>query len=142
MVNESLLGEPSHPGQAEDPGRRRPWNNAAAWLLLGCGVLCLLFAEIWLVESEYYAFGELSSRWWLAICLLVLIVSLAVLTGAITIRAISAFRGRSDGTSFLKLSAICLGVGVIEVVVAVFIAIVVTIVLSGAPQIIPTVHVH
>jgi hypothetical protein len=59
-------------------------------------VLCLLFAEIWLVESEYYAFGELSSRWWLAICLLVLIVSLAVLTGAITIRAISAFRGRSD----------------------------------------------
>ena len=142
MVNESPLGEPRHLGQAEDPVGRRPWKSAAGWLLLGCGVLCLLFAEIWLVESEYYACGELSSRWWLAISLLVPIVSLAALTGAITIRAVNAFRGRSDGTSFLKLSAICLGVGVIDVVLAVFIAIVVMIVLSGGPQIIPTVHVH
>lgn len=142
MVNESLLGEPRQHGQAEDPASRRTWTNAAAWLLLGCGVLCLLFAEIWLVESDYYAFGELSSRWWLAISLLVPIVALVALTGAVTLRAVNAFRGRSDGTSFLKLSAICLGVGVIEVVLAVFIAIVAMIVLSGAPQIIPTVHVH
>jgi hypothetical protein len=47
--------------------RRRSRCTVGGWVMVGGGVLCCLFAETWLVESSYYAFGEASRRW-LSLC--------------------------------------------------------------------------
>ena len=121
--------------------RWRVVKEGAGWLLLTCSILCLLYAEIILVAATYFSFGELSTRWWLALSDAILAVVMAVLSGFVVTRSILAFRKARDAV-FVKLSVVCLGIGVGEVIVAVCIYVVTLLLLSGYPQQIPTVHVR
>jgi len=136
----SALEEPASSG-LPGPLGRRVVVRGAAWLLLTCGVLCLLFAEIWLVAAAYYAFADFTNRWWLAISLVIPIVAMMVLTGFIAARSISALRQAQDA-AFVKLSAISLALGVGEVTLAVCIFAITMVLLAGGPQHLPTVHVR
>jgi hypothetical protein len=115
----------------------------AAWCLLGSGGLGFLFAEIVLAKPAYVAFAEFTSRWWLALSLLICIIALAGVTGKASQRAIMAFRNRASVGRFIGLSAITFGLGLVEIVVA--IAIFIAAILLSAPgafQTIPIVHVR
>lgn len=124
-----------HQGRQSRPGA------VGGWVMVGGGILCCLFAEIWLVESSYYAFGEASRRW-LGIALLIPIAAAAVLTSVAVVRALRGRRAHSGGLSFVRLAALCLGVGFVEIVVSVLVAVVVLVVLAGGPQHTPVIKVR
>ncbi len=132
LVSDSFLGEPNLIPEAKKVTGHRLWVDVAGWILLIGGVFCLLIAELFLVQSAYYSFGEFAARWWLAFSLLVPTVSMAATTGVVTIQAFTAFRARTTGSSFLKHSAVCFGIGVIELISAVVIAVISIIALAAA----------
>jgi hypothetical protein len=115
--------------------------NVAAWFLLGAGALGLLIAETILVQVTYLAFGEFSSRWWLALLLLIPLIAMVILTVSSTLRAITACRSQSSVTRFIRLSAVSFAFGVLEVTVAILLFMLTFILLTpGAFQTIPVVH--
>ncbi len=132
-----------HPArQAEASSSLRLLGNVAAWLQLAGGTLGLLIAEIVLTWPMYFAFADFAAHWLLAFALLVIMLVLGGLTCLVTVRAIRAFRSQLSTTRFLGLSAMCLGVGVIDFVAAVAIYILALFMFAGGFHTIPTIHVH
>jgi hypothetical protein len=120
-------------------GNSRTLRSVGAWFMLIGGFACWLFAELLLVESEVHVMSNSEFLWWLAVALFIgIVISIAVF-GSVFLGALRAFRERLDNKEFLVRSASCLGIGVVEIVLAVVTLIVVFIVLSGNS--IPTVHV-
>lgn len=112
-----------------------------AWILLLGGAFGLLFAEVLLVEAAYFCSGEFARRWWLAIFLIISIVTVLGLSGYVIVRAIQAFRQRQD-SAFLKLSAVVLGLGAGEIFVAALLFAITMVLLASGSFPIHTVHVR
>ena len=100
---------------------RRSFTGLLAWTSFGLGVLCLVFGEGLLVDADHAFFGELSTRWWLAIASLVLTILQPVVTGVVCFRAVQAFR-RATSATFAKLALLSLLIGAVEVVLSTYIA--------------------
>jgi hypothetical protein len=124
------------------PGRRSPWIGLASWAIFACGMACFFFAEAWLVEVAYFAFGEFALRWWLGLSLMIPIFAIAALTGLAAVRYVRGYSRKCRDRQLLKLAAICLGLGIVEIVVSVAIAIVALILLPGGFQVVPVIHVR
>jgi hypothetical protein len=120
-------------------GRESRPRTVGGWVMVGGGIICCLFAEIWLVESSYYAF-DVASRRWLGIAVLIPIAAAALLTSVAVARAFRRRREHSVRLSFFRLGALCLGIGFVEIVVSVLVAVVVLVVLAGGPQHFPVVN--
>jgi hypothetical protein len=119
------------------------WVNVVGWIMVGGGLLGWLLAEDVLVQAAYPAFGEFRDRWWLALALCAIIIGLAGLTAALSIRAIAAFRSGAGVRRFLPLSAFGLAAGALEFVVAIALAVASLLLLQGDVfSVIPTVHLH
>jgi hypothetical protein len=114
--------------------------DVAGWVLLSCGVLAFLFAQLFLVGAAHVALSGFPSYWWVALGVLLTIIAFSVFTIAIGVRA--GVARRSSVGAFVKNSAFCLAGGVAEVVLAVLLYGLVVIVLSGGLHSIPTVHVR
>ena len=102
----------------------RPASWATGVALFGGGLVGVLVALAFLVESEVYASSKLDSLWWLALVLLLvigLLVALALGAGMEAVRALrwsepsAAFRCEAVGLFFLVGA-----VGVIASLIALF----------------------
>jgi hypothetical protein len=76
----------------------------------------------------------------MAIAVLIPIAAAAVLTSVAVARALRGRREHSGRLSFVRLAALCLKIGFVEIVVSVLVAVVVLVVLAGGPQHIPVVN--
>jgi len=110
----------------------RPASWAAAVILFGGGVVSVLLALTFLVESEVYVCSRLDSFWWLACVLLLLIGLLVALALGAGIEAIRALRWSELSTGF-RCEAVGLFflVGAVGLVAAVIAAFGVTLLFAG-----------
>jgi hypothetical protein len=122
LVNDPLSGAVKSKSATNWLTRHRLFSGITGWILLTCGLLCLFYSEVWLVGAASTLFGEYATHHWQTILVPVLIVLFIALSGVASKRALSAFRVRIAGSRFVFYAAVCLCIGVIEVVVAVFVA--------------------
>jgi hypothetical protein len=122
MTDNYYLDEPKQISTISKRSCFRLLKNVTGWVLLSCALYGLIVAEAFLVEAARVLLTEFAGHWLRAILVVVMIVLFALLAGAAVFRGITARRARSTGPSFIEYSAICLGISLIEVVLAVFTA--------------------
>jgi len=104
--------------------------QAIGWVILSAVGLCLVFAEVWLVEADYYAVISLSTHWWLAVLLTVLVVLFPMVLWLSGVSdALTCLRDGSD--SPVRPAAVALAFGAGEVVVSVIAAVIALVLLGG-----------
>jgi len=122
LAIDPLVGEANPKFASNWLTRHRLFSSVTGWIVLTCGLLCLFYAEVWLVGAANTLFGEYATHPWQTVLTPVLIVLFVAISGVASKRAFSAFRVRTAESRFVFYAAVCLCVGVIEVVVAVFVA--------------------
>jgi hypothetical protein len=122
LANHSPLGEANPKSATNWMTRHRLFSSFAGWIVLTCGLLCLFYAEVWLVGAANTLFGEYATHHWQTILVPVLIVLFVAISGVASKRAFSAFRVPTGGSRFVFYAAVCFCIGVVEVVAAVFVA--------------------
>lgn len=122
LANDSPSGEANPKSATNWLTRHRLFSGVVGWIVLTAGLLCLFYAEVWLVGAANTLFGEYATHHWQTILVPVLIVLFAALSGIATKRAFSAFRARTAGSRFVFYAVVCFCFGLVEVVAAVFVA--------------------
>ena len=122
LANDPLVVETDPQSATNWLTRHRLFSGVTGWIGLTCGLFCLFYAEVWLVGAAGTLFGEYATHHWQTILVPVLIVLFVTISGVASQRAFCAFRVRTGGSRFVFYAAACLCIGVIEVVVAVFVA--------------------